>query len=376
MNDKLSLVRTPRELLDHPLHGLRLGTQELDPIAPSTAALAEHMLRTMYREEGGVGLAAPMVGVLSKLIVVDIDEQVFVMANPRIVEVTGDAESANEANLCLPHTWAPVTRQLELTIEFDDLSGEHHRLRCDGWLARVIAHELEMLEGGFYLDGIDNESINFRPPSAAATAAMVAIAAPLSIEVFNAMPALSIVTLPTALLDLRTSILQRRAEPVALDGVDDERLRWLVREMFVLQHHLEGIGLAAPQVGLSMRLAVIDSGRDDPIVLLNPELLDTSDETEEGTEGCLSLPWLTGPVTRSSSVKVRTHDFDGTPRVLEAEGFLARVIQHELDHLDGVLYTDHLEDLQQLRRIDPETLADQAMASVLHAHEPDPPATS
>ena len=135
--------------------------------------------------------------------------------------------------------------------------------------------------------------------------------------------------------------------------------------MFLLHHHLEGVGLAAPQVGVSLRLAVIDSGDDEPIVLLNPELLDHSDETEERDEGCLSLPWLTGPVVRPTSVKVRTHNLQGEPHEIEAEGYIARVIQHEIDHLDGILYTDHLKDLSLLRKIDPATLADQAMEKVM-----------
>jgi peptide deformylase len=271
-----------------------------------------------------------------------------------------------EANLCLPGHYAPVRRRLAATIEYDDVHGVRRRTNVDGWYGRVVAHELELLDGGFYLDTVEQSDVHHTT-----SAEIGSTRNNQHPEANPHMPALSVVTLPVELLGVPGSILRRPADPVALDDVAPEELRWLVREMFVLQHHLEGVGLAAPQVGLSLRLAVIDSGQGDPVVLLNPELLDRSDETETGGEGCLSLPWLAAPVERATAVKVRTHDLAGEPRVLEADGYLARVIQHELDHLDGVLYTDHLDDLSQLRRIDPETLANEAMTKLDLARAPE-----
>jgi peptide deformylase len=369
MDERLSLLRGPREALDQPCHGLRLGSQELDPLAPSTAALARYMLSAMYREEGGVGLAAPMLGFGSRLVVLHVGEHLQVMVNPRIVESNGAVDGEIEANLCLPYVWAPVERQLQLVIEFETLSGARTRECVDGWHARVIAHEIELLEGCFYLDHVNEQDITFLPPGAAADAAMPSGPTIKPPEVLAAMPPLSVITLPIELLDLPGSILRRPADPVQLENQDPEHLRWLVREMFVLQHHLEGVGLAGPQVGLSLRIAVIHNSGDDPLLLLNPELLDRSDEVEDGPEGCLSLPWLTGPVSRAKAVKLQTQSLDGETKIVEAEGYLARVIQHEMDHLNGILYTDHLESLSQLTKVDPQTLADEAMNALLQERE-------
>jgi peptide deformylase len=369
VSEELRLSRGPRWLLDHKRHSLRLGSDEVDPVAPSTSALARYMLAAMYREEGGVGLAAPMLGLGSRLIVLKVDQRQQVMVNPRIVETEGDVEAGVEANLCLPYVWASVGRQRGLVVEFESLSGARSCERVDGWSARVIAHEVELLEGHFFLDHVNDKDIHCRTPEGATDAALDTEQYNKPLEGSDTMPRLSVVTLPLELLDLPGSILRRRAEAVELDSLGTEQLRWLVREMFVLQHHLEGVGLAAPQVGISLRIAVIHNVGEDPVVLLNPELLDRSDETEEGLEGCLSLPWLTGPVARARSVKVRTHGLDGDAQIVEAGGYLARVIQHEIDHLDGILYTDHLDSLSQLNRVDPQTLADKAMASLLQECE-------
>ena len=104
-------------------------------------------------------------------------------------------------------------------------------------------------------------------------------------------------------------------------------------------HDAPGVGLAAPQVGVLQRLLVYDVD-DDPRVLVNPVLDEFSDETEEADEGCLSVPGVTMPVERPVSVRVRGLDEYGEPVDFRAEGFEARVIQHENDHLDGVLIVD------------------------------------
>jgi peptide deformylase len=119
----------------------------------------------------------------------------------------------------------------------------------------------------------------------------------------------------------------------------DRGLRKLAKRMIRIMHDAPGVGLAAPQVGVLQRLLVYDVD-DDPRVLVNPVLEEFSDETEESDEGCLSVPGVTMPVARSLSVRVRGSDVDGEPVDFLAEGFEARVIQHETDHLDGVLIVD------------------------------------
>jgi len=119
----------------------------------------------------------------------------------------------------------------------------------------------------------------------------------------------------------------------------DRSLRKLAKRMIRTMHDAPGVGLAAPQVGVLQRLLVYDVD-EDPRVLVNPVLDDFSDEIEESDEGCLSVPGVTMPVERSVSVRVRAFDEYGEPLDFRAEGFEARVIQHETDHLDGVLIVD------------------------------------
>ena len=119
----------------------------------------------------------------------------------------------------------------------------------------------------------------------------------------------------------------------------DRGLRKLAKRMIRTMHDAPGVGLAAPQVGVLQRLLVYDVD-DDPRVLVNPVLDEFSDESEESDEGCLSVPGVTMPVERAMSVRVRGLDEYGQPVDFRAEGFEARVIQHETDHLDGVLIVD------------------------------------
>lgn len=131
----------------------------------------------------------------------------------------------------------------------------------------------------------------------------------------------------------------------------DDRLRDVVRQMFSLMYAANGIGLAANQVGLPWRLFVINpSGdrtrTDEEFVFLNPEILRRKG-SEEGEEGCLSLPELYGPVRRSTSLSVEAFDLEGEPFRMDLDDFPARVVQHEYDHIDGVLFIDRMTDTQR-----------------------------
>ncbi|HET7881624.1 MAG TPA: peptide deformylase [Acetobacteraceae bacterium] len=160
-------------------------------------------------------------------------------------------------------------------------------------------------------------------------------------------------TLPILLVP--DPILKARARPVG--GDDMERVRGLVPRMFATMYRAPGIGLAAPQVGVGLRFAIVDLMPDDkpaPIVLINPEVVGRSDELATREEGCLSLPGQYADVTRPARVTVRYTGADGSRRQLEAEGLLAACVQHEIDHLDGVLFVDHLSALKRnmiLRRL-------------------------
>jgi peptide deformylase len=133
-------------------------------------------------------------------------------------------------------------------------------------------------------------------------------------------------------------VLKSRATPV--DRFDDS-LRNQVSRMGAIMNDALGVGLAAPQVGVSQRLLVYRVGQDAPLVaLVNPEVEWTSDDEEDAEEGCLSIPGIGVDVERPVHVRVSALDEFGDPRTVEASGLEARVIQHEMDHLDGVLILD------------------------------------
>ena len=143
-------------------------------------------------------------------------------------------------------------------------------------------------------------------------------------------------------------VLKTKCTPVA--AVDDE-IRILMDDMLDTMYAAPGIGLAAPQVGVTKRVIVVDVAEKDepknPICLANPEIVWKSDETAPHEEGCLSLPDLYADVERPVAVKVRYLDRDGAKQELDADGLLAICLQHEIDHIDGVLFVDHLSALKR-----------------------------
>ncbi len=139
-------------------------------------------------------------------------------------------------------------------------------------------------------------------------------------------------------------ILRRKAHKVT---EFDKDFRTLVDNMVETMRDAPGVGLAAPQVAVPLRLVVVEYGDDEDdnapkklYVLVNPEFVEKSEEMVSGVEGCLSVPGLIGEVERHQSVMVRAQNKQGKPVKIKAEGWLARIFQHEIDHLDGILYTD------------------------------------
>jgi peptide deformylase len=138
-------------------------------------------------------------------------------------------------------------------------------------------------------------------------------------------------------------ILREETRPV--DEVTDE-LRTLVKNMFETMYLAKGIGLAAPQVGRSERIAVVDVD-DKPMVLVNPEVIESSSNKAKAEEGCLSIPDVYGDVERPAIVRVRATDLDGKAFEIEATELLGRCLQHEIDHLHGKLFVDYLSVLKR-----------------------------
>jgi peptide deformylase len=155
---------------------------------------------------------------------------------------------------------------------------------------------------------------------------------------------------PMALLKIYTGaapVLRRKARPIRrIDGA----IRKLAADMLETMHAAPGVGLAAPQVGFSERLIVV-SYEEREYVMVNPVLTRRSAETALGEEGCLSLPSLYGDVERAVNVRVQGLDLAGKRCTIDAEEWLARIFQHELDHLDGILFTDRMAPDALLRHV-------------------------
>ncbi len=155
------------------------------------------------------------------------------------------------------------------------------------------------------------------------------------------MPILPIVWAPDPVL---------KAKCARVETVDDD-VRRLMDDMLETMYDAPGVGLAAPQVGVKRRVIVVDCARADeepaPLRMVNPELIAVSGDEAINEEGCLSLPGHYADVTRPAEAKVRYLDETGAPREIEAAGLLATCIQHEIDHINGILFVDHLSALKR-----------------------------
>jgi peptide deformylase len=148
-------------------------------------------------------------------------------------------------------------------------------------------------------------------------------------------------------------VLKTACPPVDYDALRAE-LPALLKDMWSTMNSARGVGLAAPQIGLTLRLAVIDvrpEGKPQRFVLINPEIVSRDGEQKE-EEGCLSIPGIYAPLPRAARVRVRALGEDGTPWEHSADGLLARAFQHEIDHLDGKLFVDRLDFEHKLKVLD------------------------
>ena len=149
------------------------------------------------------------------------------------------------------------------------------------------------------------------------------------------------------------AVLRKRTDPITATYPE---LNALIDDMYQTMYHAEGVGLAAPQVGLSIRLLVIDLApfkEDNPelgafkIVMINPTILERSAEEISAEEGCLSIPGIHEMVSRAEKIKIKYVDTDFIEHIEEYEGYKARVVQHEYDHLEGHLFTDKVTPLRR-----------------------------
>ena len=149
------------------------------------------------------------------------------------------------------------------------------------------------------------------------------------------------------------AVLRKRTEPITANYPE---LKALINDMYETMYHAEGVGLAAPQVGLSIRLLIIDLApfkEDNPelgafkIVMINPSILERSAEEVSAEEGCLSIPGIHEMVSRAEKIKIKYVDVDFIEHIEEYEGYKARVVQHEYDHLEGHLFTDKVTPIRR-----------------------------
>ncbi|MGY2765883.1 peptide deformylase [Thermostichus sp. MS-CIW-26] len=160
-----------------------------------------------------------------------------------------------------------------------------------------------------------------------------------------AVPKVKLKHPPLHIYRMGDKVLRQPAKRIS--QVNDE-IRQLARDMLQTMYSFDGIGLAAPQVGIPKRMIVVDLYPDkpevSPLVLINPEIREYIGEAVAGQEGCLSIPGVFCEVVRPEGIVVSFKDETGRPRTLRADDLLARVIQHEIDHLNGVLFVDHVEN--------------------------------
>ncbi|HTY13263.1 MAG TPA: peptide deformylase [Candidatus Omnitrophota bacterium] len=149
------------------------------------------------------------------------------------------------------------------------------------------------------------------------------------------------------IIQLPNPILRKKAKSISKI---DQRIRKLIEDMIETLHAAPGVGLAAPQVGESVRLVVIDVG-EGAFALINPKIKKRSRALQTFDEGCLSMVGLVGTVARPSKVTVEGLDKNGEKLVIDAEGFLATVLQHEIDHLNGTMFVDHIKDPELIRMV-------------------------
>lgn len=150
------------------------------------------------------------------------------------------------------------------------------------------------------------------------------------------------------IMKLGEEVLREKCTPVT---EFDDALRILIQAMYETMEEADGIGLAAPQVGVDKRFFVVGLPDGTKKEFINPQITGTSVETSPYEEGCLSLPNVYHEVIRPSKVIISAQDMNGNPFTLKASGLMARVIQHEYDHLDGVLFIDHLSDEEKSKVI-------------------------
>ena len=279
------------------------------------------MLNILYTNNA-IGVAGPMVGLQKRIIVVDLQEhgkKPIIMINPEIIEKSTETIKLEESSISLDNVKENVERANKIKLKYLDLDFSEKIIEAENLLSVCIQHELDYLDGKLFFDYTENKE--------------KIIGDILKMKLKNVIEDID--------------ILRKPCEKV--EEINDEILS-ILDNMLEIMYEERGIGLTANQVGISKRLIVIDLQKDNiknPLFLINPEIIWKSEEKVCGEEGCLSVPGQRAEVERYAQVRVRYLDYNGKEQEVLADDFFAIVVQHEMDHLDGILYIDRISRLKR-----------------------------
>jgi peptide deformylase len=310
---------------------LRKKCAEVSVIDSGIVDKFKKMLNFMY-ENGGIGLAANQIKIFERLVVIDLQKNnkkcpIF-LVNPQIIEKSEELVDSHESCISIQNVGANVKRYKNITVKYLDKDAKENSLKADGLLSICLQHEIDLLDGITFLDRIEDRTDDIQR-----------VIDKIDGDGMNKLRVKSIVK--------DVDFLRNKSEPV--EKIDDE-LIGTMREMVQLMYDSNGIGLAGVQVGILKRILVIDLGKNDekkPIFVINPEIIKHSDKIIDSEEGCLSVPGERETIKRYETIKVKYTNEKKEKVTLDADGLLAVCFQHEIDHLNGIMFIDHLSKLKR-----------------------------
>ncbi len=309
------------------LNFFRQKSEKVEKIDEEILQLIDSMYGVLY-SNNAIGLAALMIGVPKRIIIVDLQEnnikRPITLINPELIEHSEEISEGEEASISLDNVKSLVPRYKNIKVKYFDKDFNEKILEANGLLSVCIQHELDYLDGKLFIDYLKDEEKN---------------------SIINKIKS----SLRVTNIVEDVEILRTKCEDV-LDI--DKNIISTLDKMLETMYNNRGIGLAGNQIGLNKKLVVIDlqeNNEKNPIFLINPKILWKSDEKVKGEEGCLSIPGnnVRAEVERSKAVKVEYLDKSEKKQIIETDGLLAICLQHEIDHLNGVVYIDYLSKLKR-----------------------------
>jgi peptide deformylase len=315
-------METTRQLIIAPDPILNQVAKPVEETEEGIRTLIDNIFKVM-RTENGVGLTAVHIGVLKRIIVLDFSESIEgehprVFINPKLTYSSQETWEAEEGSLSFPKKKFNITRPQTIEVEYLDQNWKPQILRASGWLARGFLHELDQLNG-ITVENAAKDNLK------------------------NKMAKRRVIIAP----DPRLNTV---AEPIK---TIDESIRRLISDMFEIMQAAKGAGLAATQIGINKRLFIMDLSsyieeEIKPYVIINPEITYCSEETWIAEEGCLSFPEIKKiSITRPENIKMKYLDEKGEQKEMQASGWLARCIQHETDHINGITMVHYVSKIKR-----------------------------